>query len=227
MRLPIFCLVCCLLLITACAQAEPTPTPTTAALPTPALSSAEGMRTFTLVPGESKAFYVMDEEFFAGALRKYNIAIGQSKTVGSTDQVQGVLQLDLENATLGSNQFTVNLPSLETDQRLRDEWIRENALESETYPLATFVATEIRNAPTNYQEGSEARFQLAGEITIREITQPVVFDVSATLDGDTLRGTAEAALKLTDFEIEPPDFAGTLTVLDDFMVRVEFVAREE
>lgn len=206
-------------------QATPTVAPTAA--PTLAVSAAEGMRTFVVVPGESKAFYIMEEEFFQDALAKYGIPIGQGETIGSTDQIEGVLQLDLDTATVGTSQFTVNLTSLETDQSRRDDWIRENALESNTYPLATFVATEIRNAPADYQEGSEANFQLAGDITIREVTNPVVFDVTATLEGNTIQGVAEADLKLTDFDIEPPSFIGTLTVKDDFVVRVEFTAREE
>jgi polyisoprenoid-binding protein YceI len=220
-----------IVLLAACDNAAEQPAPPATATPAPtptmAIAEVEGMRTFVIVPAESKAFYVMQEEFFQDALAKYNIPIGQGETVGSTDEIEGMLQLDLETATLGANQFTVNLPSLETDQRLRDEWIRENGLESNRYPVATFVATEIRNPPADYQEGSEATFQLAGDMTIREITQPVVFDVTAILEGNTIRGVAEAPMTLTSFDIEPPSFIGTLTVKDDFVVRIEFTAQEQ
>lgn len=208
-------------------QAALIATATVEAAPTLAISTDEGLRTFVVVPAESKAYYIMQEEFFQDALAKYGIPIGQGDTIGSTDQIEGRLQLDLANATIGTNQFTVNVRSMETDQRLRDDWIRENALESNTYPIATFVASEIRNPPADYQEGSEATFQLAGDMTIRDVTQPVVFDVTATLQGDTIQGVAEAPMKLTDFGIEPPTFIGTLTVKDDFRVRIEFTAREE
>jgi hypothetical protein len=54
----------------------------------------------------------------------------------------------------------------------------------------------------------------------------VTFDVKAKLAGDTLSGTAATQLKMSDFGIEPPNFANTLTVADDFGIEVQFVARE-
>jgi polyisoprenoid-binding protein YceI len=68
---------------------------------------------------------------------------------------------------------------------------------------------------------------MLGDLTIREVTQPVIFDVSATLNGDTATGVATADLRMTDFGIEPPNFANTLTVADEFSVEVEFTAREQ
>jgi len=62
---------------------------------------------------------------------------------------------------------------------------------------------------------------------VREITKAVAFDVTATLAGDTLTGVATTQALLTDFGIEPPSFANTLTVGDDLVIRVEFTAREQ
>jgi hypothetical protein len=46
------------------------------------------------------------------------------------------------------------------------------------------------------------------------------------LDGDTLMGPAVLPLKLTDFDIDPPDFANTLKVADEFKIEVVLTARE-
>ena len=59
------------------------------------------------------------------------------------------------------------------------------------------------------------------------MTKPATFDITAKLENGTVMGTALAALKLTDFGITPPDFANTLTVADDFQIKVDFTARQQ
>ena len=75
-------------------------------------------------------------------------------------------------------------------------------------------------------KGDEVQFKMSGDLTIREITQAVTFDVTATLSGDTITGVATVPLLMSDFGIEPPSFANTLTVKDAFTVQVDFVARD-
>jgi polyisoprenoid-binding protein YceI len=189
--------------------------------------AVSGQRTFVIVPEQSKASYVVDEEFFGGALAKYGIAARVGETVGSTQQIEGQLQLKLDDlsAPLGENRFTVQMNTMLSDQDLRDTWIRENGPRFNDYPEATFVATAVEGAPASYADGQEVSFKLVGDLTVRDITRPVTFDVNAQLAGDTLSGTATASVKLSDFGIEPPSFANTLTVADDFRIEVQFVAK--
>ena len=211
----------------AAAPDEPTAAPAEPAATT-APPAAPGMRTFVVVPGESTASYLVDEEFFPAALSKYNIEAGQKVTIGSTEEVAGSLALDLRaEQPLGPNRFTVDLPSLTSDQSLRDGWIRDNALESNKYPEALFVASSIEGAPDDYSEGQEVNFQLVGDLTVRAITLPATFDVTATLSGDTITGVAEAKVKMSDFGVTPPNFANTLVVDDLFTIRIELTAKEQ
>lgn len=222
--------------VTACAgSGESTVVEPATATPTAATSSntasgaaVSGLRTFVIVPQESTASYLVDEEFFGGAFAKYGIAAGEADVVGSTGAIEGQLQLNLDNlaAALGENHFTVQMNTLTTDRPLRDDWIRENGPRFNDYPLATFVATAIEGAPTTYTEGKEVSFKLIGDLTVREITQPVTFDVTASLSGDTLTGVATTRLLMSDFGIEPPNFANTLKVADEFGIEVKFTARE-
>jgi polyisoprenoid-binding protein YceI len=149
--------------------------------------------------------------------------------VGATQELEGRLQLNLADlrAALGENNFTVKLNTLATDQSLRDQWIRENGPTFNQYPLAIFQASAIEGAPAEYTEGQAASFKLVGDITIREITKPATFDVTATLTGDTLTGQATTRLKMSDFGIDPPNFANTLTVADEFGIEVQFTAKEQ
>ncbi len=186
-----------------------------------------GTRTFTVVPEASQAAYVVDEEFLAQALDKLGIAAGTTIVVGSTNDVAGSLSINLDDKSVGENQFTVNMTTLSTDQNRRDNWIRENGPSFNSFPEASFVATSVENAPESYVEGQEATFQLVGDLTVRDVTVPATFDVTATINGDTLTGVAEAGLRMSDFGIDPPNFAQTLTVADPFKVRMELTAQAQ
>ncbi len=218
------------LLVAACGGApEATPTVAPAAPTVAPQPVAEGARRFVVVPAESSASYVVTEEFFAGALAKYGINAGFNEVTGSTNEIAGELQLNVADPAnaLAYGEFTVNLPSLTTDQNQRDAWIRDNALQSNQFPVATFVANAIENAPASYTDGSEVTFDLVGDLTVREVTLPVTFAVTATLTADTITGVATAPLQLTNFGFEPPSFANTLTVNNDFVLRIELTAKEE
>lgn len=238
-RISVVCVLAVLLLAACGAQdapatpAAPAPAEITAEAPTEAAAGdaapgpVSGQRTFVIVPEQSNASYVVDEEFFGGALAKYGIAANVGETVGSTQQIEGQLQLNLDDlgAALGENRFTVQLNTLTSDQDRRDQWIRENGPRFNEYPAATFVATAIEGAPAAYDDGQEVNFKLIGDLTVRDVTKPATFDVNAKLVGDTLSGTATAQVKMSDFGIEPPSFANTLTVADDFRIEVQFVAK--
>ena len=220
-------------LVVACAGNTAPPATATPAVSTqPAQSQeavAEGARRFVVVPAESNATYIVNEEFFGGALAKYGIEAGLNEVTGRTQEIAGELQLRLDDPqnALVSGEFTVNLPSLTTDQSLRDGWIRDNALQSNKFPVAKFVAKEIQNAPASYTDGTEVNFKLVGDLTVRDSTQPVTFDVTATLTGDTLKGVATAPMQLTSFGFDAPSFANTLTVANDFTIRIELTAKEQ
>ncbi|MCB0184481.1 MAG: YceI family protein, partial [Caldilineaceae bacterium] len=82
-------------------------------------------------------------------------------------------------------------------------------------------------APAVYTEGEEVNFQLLGDLSVRDVTLPVTFDVTATLEGSRLNAVATTALEITDFGFDPPSFANTLTVANDLQIRVEIVAEEK
>jgi len=188
-----------------------------------------GQRTFVILPAESRASYLVDEEFFGGALAKLGIPAGLADVIGSTQEIEGRLHLNLDDlsAALGENVFTVRVNTFTTDQNDRDQWIRTDGPRFNNFPVATFIATAIEGAPMTYNEGEEVSFRLSGDLTIREIARPTTFDVTARLDGDTLTGLATTRLLMSDFGIDPPNFANTLTVADELGIEIQITAREE
>jgi len=222
------------MVLMACSSPTPTTPPPTATteVNSEAMTgntSAEGSQMFVVNPANSQVSYIVDEEFLDGALSKLGIKAGLVDVIGSTQAIEGQLELNLDDlaAPLGASYFTVDLTTLKTDQDRRDNWIRKNGPAFNTYPTAEFTATEVVGLPETYTPGETIEFQLSGDLTIHEVTQPVTFDVSASIDGNTLSGVATARLLMSDFGIEPPSFAGTLTVEDEFGLKITLTAREQ
>ncbi len=191
------------------------------------MQQGDGWRVYRIDAESSKAAYIVDEELFADATRKYGLEIGKTVVVGETQDLVGLIQIDLAQRSIGGNRFVVFLPTLQTDQPLRDGWIRENALESDRFPLAIFVGERLLGVPDSYSEGEETVLQLEGELELRGTTLSASWDVSASQTGSTIQGTMQTRLRMTDLGFDPPNFANTLTVQDEFTVRIDFVAHEE
>ena len=200
------------------------PAPSTAA----SSVSASEPRTFTIVPAQSEAAYVVAETFLENALSSLNIPAGLVDTIGRTQTVEGELVLDLSQANpIVSSFFQVDLSTLTSDQSRRDNRLKQDWLESTRYPLATFVATGVEDFPANYTEGESATFKLLGDLTIRTTTLPVVFEVTATLANGQITGTAVAPLTMSDFGVRPPSMLGLFSVEDAFRVELSFTAEEQ
>lgn len=187
-----------------------------------------GARTFTVVTEESDAGYAVFEEFFAGAVDRFGVELGETTTVGLTEEVSGALVLDFSGdvPSLVSAEFEVDISQLTSDQSRRDERIREESLESDTFPLATFVASGMEGFPAGYSEGTEVTFTLLGDLTVRDTAVPTTFEVTATLSGDTITGTATTTIAMTDFGFDPPSFAGIFTVGNEADLTINIVAKE-
>jgi polyisoprenoid-binding protein YceI len=188
-----------------------------------------GVRTFVIVPAESKASYVADEELFALAFTKFGLPAGWAKVVGTTQAIEGRFQIDMEQpaASLGRNEFTVRMNTFSTGRDMRDNWIREHGPRFNDYPVATFKATAIEGVAGSGRPGEELSFNLRGTLTIREIARPATFAVRARLTGDTLDGHATTRLRMSSFGIETITFQNTLTVADEIGLDVQFRARAE
>ncbi|MGB9801280.1 MAG: YceI family protein, partial [Thermanaerothrix sp.] len=174
---------------------------------------------FKIVPGESQASYEVGETFF-NQNNRFNLAVGVTTAVAG--QIEANLA-DPPASRIGT--ITIDVSQLKSDSTRRDNYLRNNALESARYPIVTFVPTAIEGLPTTYAEGQDYTFRVRGDLTVREITRPVTFDVTARLEGQTLRGTATTTIRMSDFDVGPIDLVGILRTEDEVKLTLKFVAR--
>ncbi len=180
-----------------------------------------GTRTFQLVPEQSSMQYFVEEEFFGQAV-PFVTAIGKTSALNGSV----VLQIDGNSVQIESGAFEADISTLTSDRPRRDQAIRDRWLQSSRYPIATFVATDALNVPADAGYGQDVTFQVSGDMTIREVTNPLTWDMTARIEGDTLSGTATTFFYMKDYGFDPPDIAGILRVTDGVTVTVDFVGQE-
>ena len=185
-----------------------------------AADSAGSAATFVIDPAASSVSYSVEEEFF-------NREVQFVTAVGTTSEIEGSLVLELgETPAVAGGEITVDISTLQSDSNRRDNAIRSDWLESSTYPVATFVPKSLTGLSGPYTEGSEVSFQLVGDLTVREMTNEVTFDVTATLANGVLSGTATTLIMMADYGFEPPNIANILIVTDGVTLTINLVANQ-
>jgi len=183
-------------------------------------ADAGAVRRFAIVPEESQASYDVQEQFLEQNL--------PARAVGTTRAVEGELEFNAQGQPTGRvTRFRVDLRTLTSDRPRRDSAIRTRWLESDTYPYADFVSTGVQDVPAAYTEGEEVSFKLIGDLTIRNVTREVTWDVTGRLQGDIVTGRATTLINMVDFGFDPPSIAGVLTVEDGVTITLDFTAREQ
>ncbi len=199
-------------------QSEPTEAiATEAAVNTEAPIAA--VTVLKIVPGESELKYEVGEVFI-NQNNRFNVA------VGVTRQISGEITIDRENP-LNSSLASLNadISQFTSDSARRDNALRDRFIESARYPNVTFEINQIEGLPDNYNEGKEIQFQINGNLTIRETTQPVTFETIAKLEGDTLTSQATTSILMSDFGFGPIDIAGILKTEDEVKITLNIVAK--
>ena len=217
------------MVLAACGGAKATPAPAAALAEQSVVQAKTGERVFVIDSSQTEARYEVKESFFGEAFARIQKKDGDIIAIGRTKGVSGsfAFKMDGSSVELGDSNFRVDVKALASDDNRRDEQIRKRYLESNSFPIAEFVATEIQDFPDGFSEGQPVTFKLVGDLTIHGVTKPATFDVTATLDGDTLSGTATTLVFAKDFGFDAPNVANILKVEDGFTIVIDFVAKEK
>ena len=125
--------------------------------------------TYTISSAESAVSFTLQEE-----LRGVDTTV-----VGSTDQVAGEILVDFNDpsaSVLGD--VVINARTLATDSSNRTRTVRGAILDTDTFEFITFSPTSVDGLPTEATDSFT--FTVTGDLTIRDITQSVTFDVAVS-----------------------------------------------
>ena len=178
-----------------------------------------GIRTFQIDPKRSQAAYHIRE--------KFNRLPIQISATGVSSLVEGDIEINLDDSNvLQSIDARVDLRELRSDDPKRDEKLYDDWLEIIRFHHASFTGTRIDGFPEDFTADGEVSFRLWGDLTIRDVTREVPFEVNARLIEKVLTGTATTRIKMSDFGIEPPNMLDFVVVDDEVELTVNIVAVE-
>jgi polyisoprenoid-binding protein YceI len=234
-----FVLTAIMLLAAGCAptQSAPpaatvAPVPTATSAPTaaaaPATTQAAVSNTgasgdtirFVLVPDKSEARFRVREQLANANLP--NDAIGRTK------DFTGTLVIKPDGSIVSADsQFVVNMGTLTSDQSMRDNFLRGNVLQTNQYPTAVFVPTQVSGLPSPLPQSGSVTFKLTGDLTVRDVTKPVTWDVTAQVQGNQVTGQAATAFKFEDFSLTQPHVARVLSIVDNIALELDVTLQRQ
>jgi polyisoprenoid-binding protein YceI len=190
------------------------PTATIQELSTPLPASGAGT-SLVLADSGNEAKYMVREQLADLSF--------PSDAIGTTSDVSGAIVVSPDGTFVPKeSSITVNLSSIRSDQDRRDNYVRQRVLETSRYPSAVFVPIETRGLDVSALGSGGTAFELVGDLTLHGVTKQVVWDVTATLAGDTLTGTATTEFTFEDFGMTVPSVMVVLSVDDNIRLQYDF-----
>ena len=161
------------------------------------------------VPTTASEFGYRVEEVLAGV---------NTTAVGRGNEIDGLLTIDGTTATVVD--VVVQIESITSDDSRRDGQFTGRIMNAAEFPTAEFRLTEpidFGRIPTGDEQITAAA---TGELTLRGVTNPVVFDVTAQTTGGRIGVLGSIPVDFADYGIENPSF-GAIKTEDSGLV--EFV----
>ena len=175
----------------------------------PTTGSAEGVAGTWSVADGSQAGYRVRERLASLS--------AESDAVGRTSDVTGSITLERDGATttLTAGSITVDTTTIASDEDRRDNRLRTEGLQTDTYPTATFTITRPVEIPASAIEGTATDITLVGDLELHGVTRSVSIPAQARLADGTIQVAGSITFSLADFEIVAPNVGGFIISIAD------------
>ncbi|CAN5872436.1 hypothetical protein BH23ACT4_BH23ACT4_07170 [soil metagenome] len=195
----------------------------------PTTTGAEATTTTSAAESASSAFVIQQEQLQATFILDEVLRGEPTTVVGATSELAGQFVLDLVDLSQTQfSDFVVNARTFATDSSTRDRAIRGPIIlnsATDEFEFITFTVTDVVGLEGSAAVGDTFTFTLIGDLTIRDQTNEVEFEVSASLlDSSTVQGTATADVLRSDFGIGIPNVASVADVTDEVTLQLELMA---
>ncbi|MDP2282994.1 MAG: YceI family protein [Pseudohongiella sp.] len=162
------------------------------------------------------ATWVMDPE---GSSVIFKYSYSDTPYQGEFKNVTATFEID--PLSPANCKFEVNIPiaDIYVDSEETLSYMLDIELfDVDQFPTARFVADKCTLDSLN-------SFTAAGQVTIRDVTQPISFPFKLDIEGMRFRLTSEVTLKRLDFGVGQGYFANTSAIPNDVVVTVDVFAK--
>ena len=161
------------------------------------------------VAGDSQAGYRVRERLASLA--------AESDAVGRTADVTGTITLESDGTTttLTAGTLIVDTTTITSDEDRRDNRLRTEGLQTDTYPAATFTVSQPVEIPASAIEGTATDVTLVGDLELHGVTKSVSIPAQARIVDGTIQVAGSIIFLLSDFEIEAPNVGGFILSIAD------------
>ncbi len=141
----------------------------------------------------------------------------ESDAVGRTDKVTGSITIETSGSTstLTAASLSVDTTSITSDKSQRDNRLRTEGLQTDTYPTATFKLTKPVEIPAAALAGTASDVTLTGDLTIHGVTKSVDIPAKAQLVNGTIQVAGSIGFPLSDYGMTAPNIGGFIISIAD------------
>jgi polyisoprenoid-binding protein YceI len=141
----------------------------------------------------------------------------ESDAVGRTTDVTGSIALESDGSTttLTAGSITVDTTTIGSDEDRRDNRLRSEGLQTDTYPTATFTITQPVEIPAAAIAGTATDITLVGDLELHGVTKAVSIPAQARLADGAIQVAGSITFPLSDFEIVAPNVGGFIISIAD------------
>jgi len=145
---------------------------------------------------------------------------------GVTDQISGTIEFNRAAVSTGVTvTLSVDLASIDTGIGKRNTHMRERHLETDKFPVATFISTSVVDPEAlDLSVGKAVNYLVVGEFDLHGVKREQEVEVTVTLlESGDIHVIATFPVDLADHEISRPKFL-FLKLNEVQVVTVDFVA---
>jgi polyisoprenoid-binding protein YceI len=144
--------------------------------------------------------------------------IGSTTAVGRTPDVTGTITVDRSTVTAAT--IEADMSAITTNDSRRDHEVQE-ALETSSYPTATFVLTEPIDLGSAATSGEATTVTAVGDLTIHGVTTKVSIPLQVQLVDDTIVLVGSLDVTFSDYGVSVPTAPIVLSAADHGVVELQ------
>ena len=206
---------------TATRTATAAPTPTATATPT-ATPTAEAAT--TRPEGELTGVWTLSDrgESFAGyRVREELVTVGATTAAGRSSAITASIEFD--GSAITAVNIEVDMTQLQSDQSRRDGALRQQAIETNTYPTSSFALTKPIPLAAVPAEGETISVTAVGDLTLHGVTRSVELPLEGQLTDGLVVVIGSIEIVFADYDIEQPRAGIVISVEDRGIMEFQLV----